>query len=141
MVSCTQKHEIIYWDLNLKASKNIINIFDDEHENVIDVVVFAPMKTAKTIIENMQTNMPDGQAGDNDGDEESKGEDDPNNGDKVKEENATKLAKKAEELKRLREKMAALKKGTTSKTKDEEEDKKEDQSDEIQVKDEFVASG
>lgn len=143
MVSCSKAQEIIYWDLNLKAPKSILNIFEEEHENVIDVVVFAPIKTAKTIIKSRmeQDNEADEQTGGTDNLEESKGDDSKNNGEKDKSK-VTSYSKKGEELKKLREKMQALKRGTASKAvrNDDEEDKKVEL-DDFEVKDEFAASG
>ena len=88
-----------------------------------------------------QDNEADEQTGGTDNLEESKGEDSKNNGEKDKSK-VTSYSKKGEELKKLREKMQALKRGTASKAvrNDDEEDKKVE-IDDIEVKDEFAASG
>lgn len=143
MVSCSKAQEIIYWDLNLKSEKSIVNIFEEEHENVIDVVVFAPMKTARTIIKARldQENEADEQTGGTEG-EESKNEESKNNGEKDMPEVA-KMVSQNDKLKELREKMAALKQGrkTTKETQEEEKKQTNDGDDQIEVREEFAASG
>jgi hypothetical protein len=108
---------------------------------VIEVVVFAPLKTAKTIIRARmeQENDADEQTGGN-GDEEGKDEEAKNVGEKVKPE-GTALSKKADDLRKLREKMAALKQGRATKAANEDDKKEVEEENDIEVKDEFVASG
>ena len=145
MVSCSKAQEIIYWDLNLKSEKSIVNIFDEEHENVIDVVVFAPMKTARTIIKARldQENEADEQTGGTEA-EESKTEESKNNGEKDMPE-VTKLASQNDKLKELRERMAALKQGRKAAKDAPEEEKKSAvataENDQVEVREEFAASG
>lgn len=144
MVTCSKAQEIIYWDLNLKSDKLILNIFEEEHENVIEVVVFAPLKTAKTITKARmeQNNEGDEQTGTTDPNEENKDEDSKHNGVKDKS-GVSELAKKAEDMKKLREKLAKLKGnvGTKAAEKEAEDEPAKEPEQEIEVKDEFVASG
>jgi WD40 repeat protein len=139
MISSSKSQEIIYWDLNLKSEKSILSIFEEEHENIIDVVIFAPQKTAKTIIKSKldKDNDTEDQTGFTE--EESKVKELESNGGKDNTK-LTSLQLKAQQMKEMREKLASKKKGIGTKTKDDnEEDKKEE--DDIEVKDDFVASG
>ena len=142
MVSSSKGQEIIYWDLNLKSTKSILTIFEEEHENIIDIVVFAPLLTAKTIIKARmdQENEGDEQTGGTKTDEEKKKEDSENNGEKDKTVTSS-LQKKAEEMKKMRERLAQLKINGKATNNEDEEEKKEISLDDIEVKDEFVASG
>lgn len=144
MVSSSKSQEIIYWDLNIKSDKNILTIFEEEHENIIDVVVFAPIKTAKTITKArmQQEQETDEQTGGTNPDEETKQDDAENTGEKEPTPATSALAKRAEELKKARERIAQLKMKKTDKTKIEEEEKKDAQNDDdVVVTWDFVASG
>ena len=144
MVSSSKGREIIYWDTNIKSDKNILNIFEEEHENMIDVVIFAPLKTAKTITKARmdQDTEVDEQTGGTTPAEETKQEEEENKGEKETNEGMTEIEKRSEELRKARERVAQLKKRTGRKTKEaNEEEKKEESVDDIEVKDEFVASG
>lgn len=108
---------------------------------MIDVVVFIPLKTAKTIIKaRLEQDL------DN---EEQKGgvEEDEKEEEKVGEKEvspaASALSKKGEELRKAREKLAKLKGNVGAKTKKDDGENKdaENKEEDIVVKDEFVASG
>ena len=146
MISCSKSQEIIYWDLNLKAPRSILTTFEEEHDNIIDVVVFAPLKAAKTIIKARmeQDQEADEQTGGTPGDEEGKQEEAENNGEKEPTSASNALAKRSEEMKKARERLAQLKSkiGSKSNNKDAEEEKKEEsKEDDIEVKYDIVASG
>lgn len=50
LVSCGEKQDIILWNTNFKSEGNLINvIFDQLHENQIDVIAFAPLEAAQSI--------------------------------------------------------------------------------------------
>ncbi len=140
MVSCSKSQEIIYWDLNLKAEKSILTMFEEEHENVIDIVVFAPFKTAKTITKTRleQDNDDDSQIGGTD--EENKAKESQDNGEKDNTKSKS-YQLKGQEIKKMKEKLAKLKKDVGTKTNDDKEEEKKEEEDDIEVKDEFVASG
>lgn len=127
MVSSSKGQEIIYWDANIKSDKNILTIFEEEHENIIDIVIFAPIKTAKTITKArmQQDQEADEQTGGTKPDEETKQEEAENEGEKESAPATSALARRAEELKKARERIAQLKMKKADKTKIEEEDKKE----------------
>jgi hypothetical protein len=131
MVSSSKGQEIIYWDINIKSDKNILTMFEEEHENIIDIVVFAPIKTAKTITKArmQQDQETDEQTGGTKPEEENKQEDAENNGEKESTPAMSALAKRAEDLKKTRERLAQLKMGKANKTKNDEEEKKEIQND------------
>jgi hypothetical protein len=103
---------------------------------LIEVVIFAPQKAAKTLVKaRSEQEQPDEQNGVNDqNDEEFK--DKGSKDDSAK----TEFEKKGADLKAMRERLAALKSGNRSKTKNNEETKVEEEI-EVEVKDEFVASG
>jgi hypothetical protein len=131
MVSSSKSQEIIYWDLNIKSDKSILTIFEEEHENIIDIVVFAPAKTAKTITRArmQQDQETDEQTGGTKPEEENKQDEAENNGEKESTPAMSALAKRAEDLKKTREKLAQMKMSKANKNKNEEE-KKEAQSEE-----------
>jgi len=144
MVSCTKSQEIIYWDLNLKSDRPILSMFEEEHENIIDVVVFVPLETAKVIIKarmDQENNEDDkeevGKAEEAETEEEKSGQKEPSSA-------ATALSKRGEELKKAREKLAKMKGNIGNRaTKEEEEDEKKEAEPEkeIVVNTEYVASG
>lgn len=142
MVSGAKGQEIIYWDLNLKTDKSILTIFEEEHENVIDVVIFAPLETAKTIIKARleQENENEEQKDDNKPHEEAKVDRSDTNGE-AEAPIQTTTQKRKEDLDKLRERIAKLKNGKKTNKANEEEEDKEVKIDDIEVKDEFVASG
>ena len=141
MISCSKSQEILFWDLNLKADKSILCLFEEEHENVIEVVIFAPLKSARTITKARleQENDADEQTGGTNPDEESKADESETNGEKDNTK-LTALQTKKQQMKEMRERLAKLKKGVGSKTKNDGEEEKKGE-DDIVVKDEFVASG
>lgn len=108
MVSGSKGQEIIYWDLNLKTDKSIITIFEEEHENIIDVVIFAPLETAKTIIKAKNDPENEEDKENENADEEEKAVRADTNGD-VEEAILTPAQKKKADLDKLREKKAKLK--------------------------------
>lgn len=141
MVSCSKTPEVIYWDLSKNSSKPILCIFDEEHENVIDVVVFVPLNAAKTIMKARSEEQDQGndeQTGGNVETEENKEEEE-------KEEKQTSsepaASKTAEALRKARERLNKLKNKDTSKREDVEEEKIVEPEEDIVVKDEFVATG
>jgi predicted nucleic acid-binding Zn ribbon protein len=126
--------------MNLKSEKSILCIFEEEHENVIDVVVFIPLKTAKTIIKARMEQDQDNE--EQKGDAEEEGKEEEKAGEKEVSAASSALSKKGEELKKARERLAKLKGNVGTKTKKDEEDKQTEENEEdIVVKDEFVASG
>ena len=145
MVSCSKSQEIIYWDLNLKSDKSILSMFEEEHENVIDTVVFIPLKTCKVIVKarSDQDQENDEQTGGTNGDEEDKQDEEEKVGDKQPSAETSAFTKRGEELKKTRERLAKLKADVGKKTKKNQEDGKttEEVEEEIVVKDEYVASG
>lgn len=145
MVTCSKTQEIIYWDTNLKSDRSILTVFEEEHENVIEVVVFIPPNTAKSIIkarmEQDVDNNEDVPNGDAHNDEEEKKEEEEEK-EAPKKTEIDPVTKRKEELKRARERLAKLKNDVgTKRKKDETGDKEEEEKDDIVVKDEFVASG
>ena len=143
MISCSKSQELIYWDLDLKGDRTIINILEEEHEHVIETVVFVPLLTAKIITKSrMDQDDEEEQTGGNVEGEENKDEEE-----KISEKQTSSETKghtsTAARLKELREKKAKIMNRAAGKGDKivEEEEKKEDNLDEIVVKDEFVASG
>ncbi len=143
MISCSKSQELIYWDLDLKGDRTIINILEEEHEHVIETVVFVPLLTAKIITKaRMDQDDEEEQTGGNVEGEENKDEEE-----KISEKQTSSETKghtsTAARLKELREKKAKIMNRAAGKGDKivEEEEKKEDNLDEIVVKDEFVASG
>lgn len=141
MVSWSKTPEIIYWDLSKSSSKPILSIFEEEHENVIDIVVFVPLSAAKTIIKARSEEQDQGndeQTGGNVDNEENKVEEVKTEESQTSSEPTT--SKTAEALRKARERLNKLKNKDTSK-KAEEEEKILEPEDDIVVKDEYVASG
>ena len=142
MVSCSKTPEVIYWDLSKNSSKPILSIFEEEHENVIDVVVFVPLNAAKTIMKARSEEQDQGndeQTGGNVETEENKDEEEKIEEKQTSSEPAT--SKTAEALRKARERLNKLKNKETSKREEVEEEKIVEPEEDIVVKDEFVATG
>jgi WD40 repeat protein len=143
MVSCSKTPEVIYWDLSKNSSKPILSIFEEDHENVIDVVVFVPLNAAKTIMkarsEEEQDQGNDEQTGGNVETEENKDEEEKTEEKQTSSEPAT--SKTAEALRKARERLNKLKNKETSKREEVEEEKFVEPEEDIVVKDELVATG
>lgn len=143
MISCSKGREIIYWDMNVKNEKPILSIFDEEHENVIDIIVFVPLKTAKVLVKarEQQDQGNDEQTGGNIDGEEEKEEEEKNNEDQTSTK-TNQISKRGDALKKAREKLAKKKLEIGMKKEDKEDSKaNDDDLDDIVVKDEYVASG
>lgn len=143
LISCSKDREIIFWDLNLKSEKSILSMFDEEHENVIEVAVFIPEETAKNIVKARmeQDNEDDKQFGET-SNEENKGEEEKDMGEKEKSSETNALAKRGEELRKAREKLARLKGNLGTKTdKNNDATTEEDKGEEIVLTTEYIASG
>jgi hypothetical protein len=143
MISCSKAREIIYWDMNVKSVTPIISIFDEEHENVIDVVVFVPLKTAKVLVKarEQQDQGNDEQTGGNIEGEEGKDEEEKATENQTSTKTSS-MSKHGDALRKAREKLAKKKLEIGMKKEDKEELKaNEDDLDDIVVKDEYIASG
>lgn len=148
IISASKKPEIIYWDWGSKTDRPILNIFEEEHENAIDIVVFVPLSTAETIIlaRQDQDDEKELQTGGNIEKEESKEEEEKTMEKQTSSETKPRFAK-AEALRKAREKKAQILQRVTGKKKGSKEDEKIVESEEnertkrVVVKDEFVASG
>ena len=144
MISCSDKQEIVYWDLDIEGDRTIISILDEEHTNKIETVAFLPMLTAKTLTKaRREQDNEEEQTGGNVEEEEDKQEEE-----KIVENQTSSETKvrssKADELRKMREKMQRLKDraaGRTDRDENEEEKKEEEKVEDIIVKDEFIASG
>lgn len=126
----------------MKSEKPILSIFEEEHENVIDVVVFIPLKTAQTILKARmdQDQEVDEQTGGTNEEEDKQADEEQKVGEKEINPAVSAIAKRGEELKKARERLAKLK-GNIGRTKNNDEEEKVEPEVEIVVKDEFVASG
>lgn len=147
MVSSSKTKEIIFWDLNVKEGNNILSIFDEEHDNIVDIVRFAPLEAAKTLTKLRNGIIPDEQTGGTDNEEEKKEEEESNGVKDTPEDgkaSSTKarnddLKQKMEDMKRKREARGAKK---ASAKEDKKEGSKEvEEVPDVIVKDQFVASG
>lgn len=144
IISCSDKQEIIYWDLDIKGDRTIISILDEEHTNKIETVAFLPMLTAKTFTKaRRDQDNEEEQTGGNVEEEENKDEEEKTVENQTSSE--TKIrSSKAEELRKMREKMKMMKDraaGRTDREENEEEKKEEETIEDIVVRDEFIASG
>ena len=108
MISCSNTQEIIYWDLDIKGDKTILNILEEEHENIIETVVFVPLLSAKTITKARmdQDDEEEEQTGGNVEQEEDK-EEEKTDDKQVSSE--TKVPSAAEKLRLARERLARAK--------------------------------
>ena len=129
--------------MNVKNEKPLLAIFDEEHENVIDVVVFVPLKTAKVLVKarEQQDQGNDEQTGGNIDGEEEKEEEEKTTEDQTSTKTST-ISKRGDASKKAREKLAKKKLEIGMKKEDREDSKAiDDDLDDIVVKDEYVASG
>lgn len=144
MISCSKTQELIYWDLDLKGDRTIINILEEEHEHVIETVVFVPLLTAKVITKaRRDQDDEEEQTGGNVEVEEAKDEEE-----KIAEKQTSSetkapssLKEKLEMLRGIRDKKKLRAAGKGGPEEEEEKKKETDDLEGIVVKDEFVASG
>lgn len=133
----------------MKGEKCVQQIFDDENEGKVDVVVFAPKKAALTITKARMTDNHTGKNGtktsegdeDDDDEEETKNLDTASTEDTPVETGLSEVQKKlAERRKQLAERKARFKRKKRG-VKEEETKEEVEEEEEIEVKNDFVASG